>query len=120
MSETGTNSQISFRGDTLKRLLRKKSACAALLICLLYLGMAVFAEGYGIWCSAKNIEPVYQRRQLNERFEPPSARHWLGTDYLGRDVFLRAVFASKTAMKVGVIASLISAAIISFGSVEGR
>ena len=109
MNETGQTANISFRSDTLKRLLRKKSSLAALLICLLYLGMAVFAEGYGIWCSAHNLEPVYQRRHLNERFQPPSSQHWLGTDYLGRDVFLRAVFASKTAVKVGVIASLISA-----------
>jgi peptide/nickel transport system permease protein len=34
--------------------------------------------------------------------------HILGTDYLGRDVLLRAVFATRTAVKVGVVASLIS------------
>ena len=109
MSEIGQTAKISFWNDTLKRLLRKKSSCAALAICLLYLGMALFAEGYGIYCASRQIEPIYQQRHLNERFEPPSSRHWLGTDYLGRDVFLRAVFASKTAVKVGVIASLISA-----------
>ena len=120
MSETSPKAKISFRSDTLKRLFRKKSAVAALAVCLLYLGMAVFAEGYGIYCSANRIEPVYQQRNLNERFEPPSARHWLGTDYLGRDVFLRAVFASKTAVKVGVIASLISAFVgVTLGMLAG-
>ena len=109
MSDTGGQVQVSFLRDTLTRLLRRKSAFCALLLCLLYLGMAIFAEGYGIYCSANRIEPVYEKRNLNERFEPPSAKHWLGTDYLGRDVFLRAVFAAKTAVKVGVIASLISA-----------
>ena len=109
MSDTAGQVQVSFLRDTLTRLLRRKSACCALLLCLLYLGMAIFAEGYGIYCSSKQIEPVYEKRNLNERFEPPSSKHWLGTDYLGRDVFLRAVFAAKTAVKVGVIASLISA-----------
>ena len=111
---------LPFWRDTLQRLVRRKSAFAALLTCLLFLFMALFAEGYGIWCSAHHIEPVYQRRNLAERFQPPSARHWLGTDYLGRDVFIRAVFAAKTAVKVGIIASLISAAVgVALGMLAG-
>ena len=120
MSDTAGQVQVSFLRDTLTRLLRRKSACCALVLCLLYLGMAIFAEGYGIYCSSKQIEPVYQKRNLNERFEPPSSKHWLGTDYLGRDVFLRAVFAAKTAVKVGVIASLISALVgVTLGMLAG-
>ena len=120
MSDTAGQVQVSFLRDTLTRLLRRKSACCALLLCLLYLGMAIFAEGYGIYCSANRIEPVFEKRNLNERFEPPSAKHWLGTDYLGRDVFLRAVFAAKTAVKVGVIASLISALVgVTLGMLAG-
>ena len=120
MSESVQNISSSFRHDTWKRLIRKKSAFAALLLCLLYLGMAVFAEVYGVYCSVHKLEPVYEQRNLNERFEPPSSRHWLGTDYLGRDVFLRAVFAAKTAVKVGVIASLISALVgVTLGILAG-
>ena len=120
MSDTAGQVQVSFLRDTLTRLFRRKSACCALLLCLVYLGMAIFAEGYGIYCSSRQIEPVYEKRNLNERFEPPSAKHWLGTDYLGRDVFLRAVFAAKTAVKVGVIASLISALVgVTLGMLAG-
>ncbi len=120
MSENDSTAGKLFRNDTFQRLLRRRSAFAALILCLLFLGMAVFAEGYGIYCSAHHIEPVYQRRDLTERFQPPSAKHWLGTDYLGRDVFLRAVFASKTAVKVGVIASLISAIVgVTLGMLAG-
>ena len=120
MNETAAKIPVSFWRDTLQRLLRRKSALAALFFCLLYLGMALFAEGYGIYCSSRGIEPVWQQRHLDERFEPPSARHWLGTDYLGRDVFIRAVFASKTAVKVGLIASLISALVgVTLGMLAG-
>jgi len=120
MSENDPTAGKLFRNDTFQRLLRRRSAFAALVLCLIFLGMAVFAEGYGIYCSAHHIEPVYQRRDLTERFQPPSAKHWLGTDYLGRDVFLRAVFASKTAVKVGVIASLISALVgVTLGMLAG-
>lgn len=120
MPEAAIPRRQSFWKDTLGRLLRRKAAAAALLLCLLYLGMAVFAEGYSMYCAARKVEPVYQQRHLSERFEPPSRRHWLGTDYLGRDVFLRAVFAAKTAVKVGVAASLISALVgVTLGILAG-
>ena len=93
---------------TLRRLLSQKLAFASLLIALLYLGIAVFAEGYTAYCTAHGMEPVYQVRNEAERNAPPSRKHLLGTDYLGRDVFFRAVFAAKTAVKVGVIASVIA------------
>lgn len=108
MSEQEIPGRLPFFRDIMRRLLSQKSAAAALIVCLLYLGTAFFAEGYSLWCSVRHEEPVYQRQNLNERFQAPSSRHLLGTDYLGRDVMTRAVFAAKTAVKVGVIASLIS------------
>jgi peptide/nickel transport system permease protein len=41
----------------------------------------------------------------------PSAKHWLGTDAYGRDVFSRIVFGSQTALIVGLGASFIGATI---------
>lgn len=120
MSCMAAPERVSPFRDAIKYLLRRKTAAAALFTCLLYLVMALFAEGYGVWCAAKKVEPVYQRRDLSARFETPSARHLLGTDYLGRDVFIRAVFAAKTAVKVGVIASLISATLgVALGILAG-
>jgi len=46
----------------------------------------------------------------------PSARHWLGTDAYGRDVFSRIVFGSQTALIVGLGASVIGA---TFGALIG-
>jgi len=40
---------------------------------------------------------------------PPSASHWLGTDAYGRDVLSRIIFGSRTAMTVGLGASIIGA-----------
>ena len=97
--------------DTLRKLCAKKFALASLIICLLYLGAAVFAEIYSGYCDATGTEAVYQIQNHAERFQPPSWNHPLGTDYLGRDVLIRAIFAAKTAVKVGIVASLISAAI---------
>ncbi len=97
--------------DTLRKLCARKFALASLVICLLYLGAAVFAEIYSACCDASGTEPVYQVQNHAERFLAPSWKHPLGTDYLGRDVLIRAIFAAKTAVKVGIIASAISAAL---------
>jgi peptide/nickel transport system permease protein len=39
----------------------------------------------------------------------PSAAHWLGTDAFGRDVLTRIIYGSRTALTVGLGASLIGA-----------
>ena len=112
--------KVSFLRELCRRLLKRKSAVLALVVCLAYILTALFAEGYSLWCTSNRTEPVYQQGNLAERFQPPCREHWLGTDYLGRDVLTRAVFASRTAVKVGVIASLISALVgVSLGIIAG-
>jgi peptide/nickel transport system permease protein len=39
---------------------------------------------------------------LPARLEPPSARHWFGTDELGRDILSRIIYGSRISMLVGV------------------
>jgi len=41
----------------------------------------------------------------------PSAAHWLGTDAFGRDVLSRIIYGSRTALSVGLGASLIGASL---------
>ena len=93
----------------LARLCAGKLSLAALIVTLLYFGAALFGEGYSIYCKAKGITPIYMEKNVAERYAPPSFKHILGTDYLGRDVALRAFFATKTAVKAGLAASLIAA-----------
>ncbi len=90
------------------KLLHDAPAMASLFVLILYLGMAVFAEFYSVRCERTGAEPVYTLRDDSHKNAPPSRGHWLGTDYLGRDVFLRGLFAVRTAVKVGVVASLIA------------
>jgi len=47
---------------------------------------------------------------------PPGAGHWLGTDAYGRDVLSRMIYGSRTALMVGLGASLIGA---TFGALIG-
>ena len=45
---------------------------------------------------------------LAERLQPPSGRHWFGTDDLGRDVLARMIAASPVSLTVGLVSSGIS------------
>ena len=60
------------------------------------------------------------QQAVAEALQGPSGSHWLGTDYLGRDLFSRLVFATRTslvAMSVVLVSALVIGVVI--GSVAG-
>lgn len=51
---------------------------------------------------------------------PPSGRHWLGTDYEGRDVFARMLYGTRISLTIGIVAVLIYVSIgIVLGALAG-
>lgn len=58
--------------------------------------------------------------QLAEKLEPPSFRHWLGTDNLGRDVLTRLLAGAHTSLTIGFVAVGVSLSIgVVVGAVAG-
>jgi len=43
-----------------------------------------------------------------QRLRPPSAEHWFGTDALGRDIYSRVVYGTRTSLFIGFAVTLIS------------
>jgi len=41
---------------------------------------------------------------IGNRFQPPSTRHWFGTDHLGRDVFSMVIVGAQTSLTVAFFA----------------
>lgn len=67
---------------------------------------------------AIGLDPLTQ--DLIASLEGPSARHWFGTDELGRDIFARAVYGARTSLSTAAGAVAIAAAIgVPIGLVGG-
>ncbi len=57
---------------------------------------------------------------LSQRFLDPSVQHFLGTDELGRDVFLRLLYGGQVSLTVGFLGALLSTLIgTAIGLVSG-
>ena len=48
---------------------------------------------------------------LFNRLQPSSATHWLGTDELGRDLFIRLLYGGRISLGIGLISALLAAVI---------
>lgn len=57
---------------------------------------------------------------LLTRMKPPSREHWLGTDDVGRDVFIRLLYAGRVSLLVGVLSAATAFVIgVSLGLLSG-
>ncbi len=84
-------------------------------------GAAVIVLLCAIALLAPLVAPYPPEAQtLARRFRPPTAEHVMGTDNFGRDIFSRAVWASRISLSIGVVSVLISIGIsVLVGSVAG-
>ena len=78
----------------LRRLLSEPMTALGLILVVLMVSLAVFADFVAPYGPLK-IDVVHK---LNS----PSAAHWLGTDQLGRDVLSRLIFGARTALTIAV------------------
>lgn len=82
-------------GEVWRRLKANKMAMAGLIILILLILMALGAD---------IIAPEgYDAQEISNRFQPPSAENWFGTDNLGRSLFSRVVHGSRTSLSVGIV-----------------
>lgn len=55
-----------------------------------------------------------------ERLQPPSGKHWFGTDGYGRDVFARIIHGSRLSLSLSIVSMLIAVAVGSLiGAISG-
>ncbi len=108
-----------FRTDEWKRFSKNKLALVGLVIIMLMVLTAVFAP-----VIAQNDPFISLRDTLSNKIiknsSPAKSGTILGTDYLGRDVFSRTVYAARISLSVGLVAVSISTIVgILLGSLAG-
>jgi len=85
--------QESYLQNVIKQFLRHKMAVAGLLVFVILILMAALAP----------VLAPYDPSTIQDEFSaPPSAKYWLGTDQVGRDVLSRLIYASRISLSIGL------------------
>lgn len=87
-----------------------------LVITAVYLAVALLAPLLQFWGWVQDPTQFLE----NPIHHPPSLQHWFGTNRQGYDVFSRTLFGTQAALKVVIVATLISLVIgVPLGMVSG-
>lgn len=78
----------------------KRAAAAILIVLAVLIGLGPMVASYG-----------YAAQDRDHVLDPPDARHWLGTDALGRDNFARFVHGGRLSVTLATLASAAACAI---------
>ncbi|GAA3098845.1 ABC transporter permease [Rhizobium viscosum] len=110
--DTAEEPPVNLWRDAWHRLKRNKLAIFGLIVIVILAFTAIFGP---------YLTPYdYLSQDLASRNAVPSLAHFFGTDDLGRDVFSRIVFGTRTAFLVAVIVTFIAVVIgLLLGAVAG-
>ena len=78
--------------DIFKRFLKRKVSVVAAFVLLLFILVAVFGPLF--------LRYTPTEQDLANTHAPVSSEHWLGTDYLGRDIFSRIVSGARISLSI--------------------
>lgn len=96
----------------LLRLIRNPSTLAGGILVLLLVALALLAP------ILATHDPMAQ--SLSDRLRPPDARHWLGTDQLGRDIYSRLLYGAQPTLLIVVLVIAFSAPLgLAVGMIAG-
>src|SRR5471032_2184461 len=87
-----------------RRFLRHRLAEASLVFLAVLLALSLAAP---LIAQLRGIDP--SMTDLYHRLEGPSARNWLGTDDLGRDLFQRLLDGGRVSLLVGIAGAFLAA-----------
>ncbi len=87
--------------DTARRFFRNKLAVAGLVFLVIVTFSAVFAPLLTRWDPKESDFLGIMNAKTGVQDYGPSARHWLGTDRIGRDIYTRLLYGARVSLSVG-------------------
>ncbi len=100
--------KVSYWADAWRRFRENKIALVALIILILMVIFVVIGPGI----SGYNYEEM-NTAEINQL---PSAKHWFGTDDLGRDLFARVFQGGRVSLTIGIVGAVVASVV---GSIYG-
>jgi oligopeptide transport system permease protein len=99
-------------GDAWRRLRRNRAAVVSGAILLALIAACILVPELSAW--------RYDQADLATGPTPPSFKHWMGTDYHGRDLMARVFFGGRISFAVALLSTLMSFGIgVTWGGVAG-
>ncbi len=121
----GTRERGIYR-DAARRFFRNKLSIVGLVLVLILLILAIFADDAIIALPlGRDPEPLIARTSYDAIFFGPtgafpSAEYWMGTDLNGRDLFSRVIHGARVSLTIGILAQLVAFGIgIPLGALAG-
>jgi oligopeptide transport system permease protein len=100
--------QRSLWGDALYRLMRNKAAVGGLIVIISAFLVAIFAPFLAPYSPLEFNQPIASQMEPQwTGSKYTDSRFLLGTDFLGRDILSRLIYASRISMVVGFIPTAI-------------
>ena len=101
-------------GEVWHQFRRNTGAMVGSSIVLIIVFVALFADVF------LDYDTQVVGQNVAERLQWPSARHWFGTDELGRDIFFRVLYGTRFSCSVGLVAVTIGLVIgVTLGAIAG-
>jgi ABC-type dipeptide/oligopeptide/nickel transport system permease subunit len=112
--------------DAMRRFFKNKLAIAGLILVVILIIMAVFADDWFLAIpQGREAEPLLAKYHYNDAFVGPagafpSREWWMGTDLAGRDFYSRIVYGARVSLSIGLLAQLVAFSIgIPLGALAG-
>ena len=90
-------------GSAFRRLARNRLALASGIFIIVLALSAIFLPM--VW------PYTYSEQNYSAVTQPPSWQHLMGTDHLGRDIFIRLIFGARISLAVGIVVQAVILAI---------
>ncbi|MBI5688357.1 MAG: ABC transporter permease [Verrucomicrobia bacterium] len=86
---------------------RNRLAVVCLAIVGIYVGVFLYAESVYWIAKVRDVVPSYKVADFAARNAPPSAAHWFGTDFAGRDNLAQLIQGVRIAFEIAFLTSAI-------------
>lgn len=115
MRKTKEANRMKTRGLWADAWRRFKRNSAGVVGGIIILTLSVLAMGAS-WIAPYN----YAEGDIRENYAPPSSKHWLGCDFLGRDILSRLIYGTRVSLTIALISGLTSLIVgMTYGLISG-